>query len=43
MLYRHKMKALFNGWKWSSDRDLKFYFVQLAQFNYGGDQNAFSA
>ncbi|NLG13424.1 MAG: 9-O-acetylesterase [Lentisphaerae bacterium] len=38
MLYRHKMQALFNGWKVVfQNPDLKFYFVQLAPFNYGGD------
>ena len=37
MLYHEKMKALINGWRevWGQD-DFPFYFVQLAPFNYGG-------
>ena len=40
MLYHEKMKALINGWRevWGQG-DFPFYFVQLAPFNYGG-QNA---
>ena len=35
-IYRHKMQALFNGWKQVFENpELKFYFVQLAPFNYG--------
>ncbi|MBR6470479.1 MAG: hypothetical protein IKS83_01655, partial [Victivallales bacterium] len=37
-IYRHKMQALFNGWKQVFENpELKFYFVQLAPFNYGGN------
>lgn len=38
MLYHEKMKALIAGWRsvWN-DKDLPFYFVQLAPYNYGGD------
>ena len=37
MLYHEKMKALIHGWRevWGQD-DFPFYFVQLAPFNYGG-------
>jgi sialate O-acetylesterase len=43
MLYYEKMKALINGWRslWG-DEDMPFYFVQLAPFNYGGDQSRLS-
>ncbi|MCQ2397202.1 MAG: 9-O-acetylesterase [Lentisphaeria bacterium] len=38
MLYKHKMQALFNGWKQIfQNPELKFYFVQLAPYRYGGD------
>lgn len=41
MLYKHKMQALFNGWKQVfRNPDLKFYFVQLAPYRYGGDVEA---
>lgn len=40
MLYRWKMEALFNGWKNVFENpDLKFYFVQLSPYNYGGLRN----
>lgn len=39
--YCDKMHALLNGWKKVFENpDLKFYFVQLAPFNYGGDGKA---
>ena len=38
MRYRHKMQALYNGWKEVfNNPDLKFYFVQLAPYNYGSN------
>ncbi len=41
MMYHEKMKALINGWRevWKQG-DFPFYFVQLAPFNYGGDDAA---
>lgn len=41
MMYHEKMKALINGWRevWGQG-DFPFYFVQLAPFNYGGDDTA---
>ncbi len=38
MLYYEKMKALITGWRsvWKNPK-MPFYFVQLAPFNYGGD------
>ncbi len=38
MLYYEKMKALIAGWRsvWSNPK-MPFYFVQLAPYNYGGD------
>jgi len=39
--YCDKMHALVNGWKKVFENpDLKFYFVQLAPFTYGGDGKA---
>jgi len=39
--YCDKMHALLNGWKKVFENpDLKFYFVQLAPFTYGGDGKA---
>lgn len=39
MLYAEKMKALIQGWRNVFKNDeLGFYFVQLAPFNYGGDE-----
>ena len=39
--YCDKMHALINGWKKVFENPaLKFYFVQLAPFNYGGDGKA---
>ncbi|MBW3540286.1 MAG: sialate O-acetylesterase [Planctomycetes bacterium] len=39
LLYHHKMKALIRGWREIWDRgDFPFLFVQLAPFNYGGNQ-----
>jgi len=37
-LYTERMKALIGGWRnvWGT-RDLAFYFVQIAPFNYGGN------
>ncbi len=41
MLYANKMQALFNGWKEVfQNPDMKFYFVQLAPYRYGGDPEA---
>ncbi len=41
MLYCSKMQALFNGWKEVFQNPvLKFYFVQLAPYRYGGDPEA---
>ena len=41
MLYAHKMQALFNGWKEVfQNPDMRFYFVQLAPYRYGGDPEA---
>jgi len=39
MLYTEHMKALVGGWRtlWGED-DFPFYFVQIAPFNYGGNQ-----
>ena len=41
MMYHEKMKALIKGWRqvWEQG-DFPFYFVQLAPFNYGGDDTA---
>ena len=40
-LYCDKMHALLNGWKKVFENPaLKFYFVQLAPFTYGGDSKA---
>jgi len=37
-LYTVKMRALLNGWKEVFENpDFKFFFVQLAPYNYGGD------
>lgn len=38
MLYFEKMKALIAGWRsvWNNPK-MPFYFVQLAPYNYGGD------
>ena len=38
MLYYEKMKALIAGWRsvWKNPK-MPFYFVQLAPYNYGGD------
>jgi sialate O-acetylesterase len=37
MLYMYKMKALIESWRkiWN-DKDMPFYFVQIAPFTYGG-------
>jgi len=36
MLYRYKMQALYNGWKHDFENpNFKFYFAQLAPYNYG--------
>ncbi len=41
MAYCDKMHALLNGWKTVFENpDLKFYFVQLAPYTYGGDGRA---
>ncbi|MEI8247628.1 MAG: sialate O-acetylesterase [Lentisphaerota bacterium] len=38
MLYFYKMLALINGWrKMFDNKDLAFYFVQLAPFDYGSN------
>ncbi len=38
MLYKSKMQALLNGWKSVfQNPNMKFYFVQIAPFTYGGD------
>jgi hypothetical protein len=38
MLYRHKMRALIEGWRKAWDHDaLSFYWAQLAPYDYGGD------
>ncbi len=41
MLYMEKMKALITGWRQVFDnKDMPFYFVQLAPFTYGGSELA---
>lgn len=41
MLYAEKMKALIEGWRSVfENKDLGFYFVQLAPYNYGNDPAA---
>lgn len=38
MLYHEKMKALIQGWRSVfNDKQMPFYFVQLAPYRYGGD------
>ncbi len=38
MMYHEKMKALIQGWRSVFDnKDMPFYFVQLAPFTYGGN------
>ncbi len=41
MLYKHKMQALFNGWKQVfRNPNLQFFFVQLAPYRYGNNWEA---
>ena len=41
MLYFNKMQALINGWRTVfNNKDLAFYFVQLAPYNYGNNPQA---
>ena len=41
MLYAHKMQALLNGWrKVFNNPDMRFYYVQLAPYTYGGNKTS---